>query len=156
MMTMHDSSNRGCGGDHGYTIGQYTGWLGYSYGGSFSQRQWNIFGYPQAAPFEGNYLYQDNGATGTVNPLGSSNVVMVGDPQTPGTSGGPWVIGFDPNDNADTVPNNNTNPGYVNLTNGVNSFLWTNPNYPLAINGTIFQSNNYWNLYTALLGYTCS
>jgi hypothetical protein len=155
MMTMHDSTGRGCGGDSGHTIGSITGWLGYSYGGDFSQRQWNIFGYPQAAPFEGNYLYQDNGATGTVNPLGTTNVVEVGNPQTGGTSGGPWVIGFNPNDATDPNPNNNTNPGLFNLENGVNSFKWTSPNQPLSINGTVFTQANYWNLYTYLNGIPC-
>jgi V8-like Glu-specific endopeptidase len=155
LMTMHDSTGTGCGGDRGRTIGNYTGWLGYSYGGNYSQRQWNIFGYPQAAPFEGNYLYQDNGATGQVNPLGSNNVVEAGNPQTGGTSGGPWVIGFDPNDATDPYPNNNTNPGLVNLENGVNSFIWTNPSEPLALNGTVFTQGNYWNLWLFLNSQTC-
>jgi V8-like Glu-specific endopeptidase len=155
MMTMHDSTGTGCGGDKGRTIGSYTGWLGYSYGGDFSQRQWNIFGYPQGSPFEGNYLYQDNGATGTVNPFGSTNVVEVGNPQTGGTSGGPWVIGFDPNNATDPYPNDNTNPGLKNLANGVNSFIWTRPSQPLAINGTVFTQANYWNLWVFLKSIPC-
>ncbi len=154
-MTMHDSTNTGCGGDKGRTIGSYTGWLGYSYGGSYAQRQWNIFGYPQGAPFEGNYLYQDNGATGAVNPLGSTNIVEVGNPQTGGTSGGPWVIGFDPANGTVPNPNNNTNPGLKNLANGVNSFIWTRPSQPLAINGTVFTQANFWNLYTFLKSQPC-
>jgi V8-like Glu-specific endopeptidase len=155
LMTMHDSTNTGCGGDKGRTIGSYTGWLGYSYGGDYSQRQWNIFGYPQGAPFEGNYLYQDNGATGTVNPLGSTNIVEAGNPQTGGTSGGPWVIGFDPANGTVPNPNNNTNPGLKNLANGVNSFVWTRPSQPLALNGTVFTQANFWNLYTFLLSQPC-
>jgi hypothetical protein len=155
LMTMHDSTGTGCGGDKGRTIGSITGWLGYAYGGNFSQRQWNIFGYPQESPFEGNYLYQDNGATGVVNPLGTTNVVEVGNPQTGGTSGGPWVIGFNPKDATDVNPNDNTLPGAYNLQNGVNSFVWTSPSQPLAINGTVFTQANYWNLYNDLLGYTC-
>lgn len=155
MMDMHDSTGTGCGGDRGLTIGRYTGWLGYSYGGDFSQRQWNIFGYPQAYPFDGNYLYQDNGATGAVNPFGTTNVVEAGNPQTGGTSGGPWVIGFDPNNSPDPYPNNNTNPGLANLANGVNSFIWIRPNQPLAINGTVFQQSNFWNLYTFLNSVPC-
>jgi V8-like Glu-specific endopeptidase len=156
LMAMHDSTNRGCGGNTGRTIGTYTGWLGYSYGGSYAQRQWNIFGYPQGAPFEGNYLYQDNGATGVVNPFGSTNVVEVGNPQTGGTSGGPWVIGFDPGNATDPSPNNNINPTLVNLANGVNSFIWTRPSQPLALNGTVFQQSNFWNLYTFLNAQKCS
>jgi hypothetical protein len=152
---MHDSTGTGCGGDKGKTIGSITGWLGYTYGGNYSQRQWNIFGYPQGAPFEGNYLYQDNGATGAVNPLGTTNIVEVGDPQTGGSSGGPWIIGFNPKDAKDPSPNDNTFPGYSNLENGVNSFQWTTPSEPLAINGTVFTAANYWNLYQFLLKQTC-
>jgi V8-like Glu-specific endopeptidase len=155
MMDMHDSTGTGCGGDTGRTIGSYTGWLGYSYGGDYSQRQWNIFGYPQGSPFEGNYLYQDNGATGAVNPLGSTNIVEAGNPQTGGTSGGPWVIGFDPGNATDPNPINNTNPTSKNLANGVNSFIWTKPAEPLALNGTIFQASNFWNLYTFLSSQPC-
>jgi V8-like Glu-specific endopeptidase len=156
LMAMHDSTNRGCAGNTGRTIGSYTGWLGYSYGGSYAQRQWNIFGYPQGSPFEGNYLYQDNGATGLVNPLGTTNIVEVGNPQTGGTSGGPWIIGFDPANATDPNPNNNVNPTLKNLANGVNSFVWTRPAQPLAINGTIFVQSNFWNLVTFLNAQKCS
>jgi V8-like Glu-specific endopeptidase len=149
LLSMHDSTGRGCGGDSGSVIGSYTGWLGYSYGGDFSQRQWNVFGYPQEAPFAGNNLYQDNAATGTLNPLGTTNVIEVGNPQTGGTSGGPWVIGFNPNDANTPAPNSNTNTGGFNLINGVNSFKWTNPNHPYSINGPAFQGYNFWNLYAA-------
>jgi V8-like Glu-specific endopeptidase len=148
LLSMHDSTGKGCGGDSGKVIGNYTGWLGWTYGGDYTQRQWNIFGYPQAAPFEGNYLYQDNGATGILNPLGATGIVEVGNPQTGGTSGGPWIIGFDPNDGATPAPNNNVFNG-LNLVNGVNSFQWTNPPEPLAINGPMFNSDNFENLYTA-------
>ena len=156
MMTMHDSTGTGCNGDKGKTIGTYTGWLGWTYGGNFSQRQWNIFGYPQAAPFEGNYLYNDEGATGQVNPLGSSDVVEVGNPQTGGTSGGPWVIGLDPRGTTDPNPSNNTNPGSTNLSNGVNSFKWTSPAHPLSINGTVFFEDNFDNLLTYTTGLSCT
>jgi hypothetical protein len=110
---------------------------------------------PEGSPFEGNYLYQDNGATGAVNPLGSTNIVEAGNPQTGGTSGGPWVIGFDPGNATDPNPINNTNPTSKNLANGVNSFIWTKPAEPLALNGTIFQASNFWNLYTFLRSQPC-
>ncbi len=147
FLSMHDSTGKGCGGDTGKTIGSYTGWLGYAYGGDYTQRQWNIFGYPQGAPFEGNYLYQDNGATGIVNPLGTSGIVEVGNPQTGGTSGGPWILGFNPGNATDPSPSNNLFPKNFNLANGVNSFQWTSPSEPLAINGAEFNNNNFWTLY---------
>jgi hypothetical protein len=154
IMIMHDGTGTGCGGDKGYQIGNYTGALGWTYGGDFSQRQWNQFGYPQAAPFEGNYLYQNNGATGIVNPLGSNMVVETGDPQTGGTSGGPWVIGFDPNNN--TVPSGaSNNNGGINYDNGVNSFVWTSPSQPLAMNGTVFQSANFGSLWNSAIAVAC-
>jgi hypothetical protein len=155
LLAMHDSTGTGCGGDKGQVIGNYTGWLGYSYNGDYSQRQWNIFGYPQAAPFEGNYLYQNNGATGALNPQGDNNVVEVGNPQSDGTSGGPWILGFDPNGATDPNPTNNIAPSYTNLINGVNSFKFTNPSQPLAINGPEFQTYNFWNLYTNYTHQTC-
>lgn len=155
LLSMHDNTGTGCGGDKGKTIGSFTGFLGSIYGGDYAQRQWNIFGYPQAVPFEGNYLYQDNGATGAVNPQGSTNVVQVGNPQTNGASGGPWIIGFDPGKATNVTPNNNISPSSTNVINGVNSFSWTNPAEPLSVSGTVFQSSNFWNLYTAYQAIAC-
>jgi hypothetical protein len=83
-------------------------------------------------------------------------VVEVGDPQTGGASGGPWVIGFDPNDHPDPSPANNTAPGSFNLLNGVTSFKWTSPNHPYSINGTVFVTANFWNLYTYINGLSCT
>jgi len=157
LLSMHDSTGTGCGGDKGKTIGgSYTGWLGAWYGENYSQVQFNIFGYPQEAPFEGNYLYQDNGATGALNPNGSSGIVEVGNPQTGGTSGGPWIVGFNPNNATDPSPNNTVGTGNFNMVNGVNSFQWTNPSQPYAINGPEFEQSNFWNLYTDYQTVTCS
>lgn len=154
LLSMHDNTGTGCGGDKGKQIGNYTGWLGWWYGGDYSQRQWNIFGYPQAAPFEGNYLYQDNAATGELNPFSNSGIVEVGSPQTGGTSGGPWILGFDPYEGANPTINNNITPaGDYNMVNGLNSFKWTDPNLPLTINGPEFNSNNFNNLYTDYKNY---
>jgi len=159
MFLMHDGTGTGCKGNKGKTIGYYTGAMGWVYNGNSSQIQWNQFGYPQAPPFEGNYLYQNNGATGIVNPLGSNYVVEVGDPQTGGTSGGPWVVGFNPNNGPNvetaTTPNNNFANGN-NFDNGVNSFVWTTPAQPLAMNGTVFETNNFYNLWTAIQKQTCN
>lgn len=155
FIALHDSTKTGCGGDKGYVIAHYTGSLGTTWNGSYAQRQWNAFGYPQASPFEGNYLYQDNGATGAVNPLGSTNVVEIGDPQTGGCSGGPWVIGFDPYRGAGPSPNNNVITG-TNFLNGVNSFEWTSPSEPLAINGTVFVTANFINLVSAYNTYSAT
>jgi len=155
MMLMHDSAGTGCKGNKGKTIAYYTGALGWVYGGSNAQSQWNIFGYPQASPFEGNYLYQDNGATGALDPEGTSNIIQVGNPQTGGTSGGPWIIGFNPNNATDPNPNNNFVNGN-NYINGLNSFQWTTPSQPYAINGPAFQSFNFDVLLNYTEGLTCN
>ena len=82
-------------------------------------------------------------------------MVEIGDPQTGGTSGGPWVIGFDPGSAKTGAVSNNLING-TNFDSAVNSFVWTNPNQPLAINGTVFEQNNFYNLYTYALSLTCS
>jgi V8-like Glu-specific endopeptidase len=158
FLSMHDHDGKGCGGSTGSAqIGAYTGWLGWWYGGwdgNYVQRQWNIFGYPQASPFEGNYLYEDNGATGQLDPQGADGIVEVGNPQTGGTSGGPWILGFDPYQGANPTVNNNLTPaGDYNMINGVNSFKWTSPNHPLSINGAEFNTDNFSNLYTDYQNY---
>ncbi|MBV8553347.1 MAG: trypsin-like serine protease [Acidobacteriaceae bacterium] len=156
FLQLNDDRGYGCNGSSGgYPIGAYTGWLGYAYGGDYSQRQWDVFGYPQAAPFNGSYQYDDEAATGVLNPLGAANIVEIGNPQTGGTSGGPWVLGLDPEAQADPVPTNNVWPTLTNLANGLNSFKWTNPNQPEAINGPAFFQYNFWNLYVYYVGQSC-
>ena len=155
MMQMNDHGGSGCNGSSGSSpIGDYTGWFGWYYGGDFTQRQWDVFGYPQASPFAGNHMYQDEAATGAVNPLGYNNVIEIGNPQTGGTSGGPWIIGLDPKGATDPAPTNNSVSG-GNFVNGLNSFKWTSPNQPLAINGPEFEGYNFLNLLTAYNGLSC-
>ena len=152
---MYDHDGAGCNGSDGSpTIGSYTGWFGWYYGGSFTQRQWDVFGYPQASPFSGNKMFQDEAATGAVNPLGYNNVIEIGNPQTGGTSGGPWIIGLDPQGVTDPSPSNNSISG-TNFVNGLNSFKWTSPNQPLAINGPEFESYNFSALLTDYNGISC-
>ncbi len=156
FMQVNDDRGSGCGGSSGGTpIGSYTGWLGYTYGGDYSQRQWDIFGYPAAPPFGGAYQWDDEAATGTLNPLGATNIIEVGNPQTGGTSGGPWVIGLSPAGLPVQNDGNNQAPTYTNLVNGLNSFKWTNPDHPNSINGPAFYSYNFWNLYTYFAGLSC-
>ena len=127
FMQLDDDRGYGCNGSSGgRPIGSYTGWFGYTYGGDFSERQWDIIGYPAELPFGGNHQWDDEAATGNAKPFGTTNVIEVGNPQTGGTSGGPWVIGFDPQ-SLPATDGNNTAAGYANLVNGLNSFKWTNP-----------------------------
>jgi V8-like Glu-specific endopeptidase len=156
LMQMNDLDGAGCNGSDGsHTLGSYTGYLGYLYGGDYTQRQWDVFGYPQASPFDGNHMYQDEAATGTLNPFGTTNIVEIGNPQTGGTSGGPWIIGFNPKKATDPAPTNNTSGSASNRANGLNSFQWTSPSQPYAINGPEFLSYNFNALFTAYKALSC-
>jgi V8-like Glu-specific endopeptidase len=157
LMQMNDADGAGCNGSDGSkTLGNYTGYLGWMYGGDYTQRQWDVFGYPQASPFDGNHMYQDEAATGLLNPFGNNNIVEIGNPQTGGTSGGPWIIGFNPNHATDPAPSNNTtNKSGGNYANGLNSFQWTSPSQPYAINGPAFLGYNMNALFTAYKKLSC-
>jgi len=97
---------------NGNPIGNVVGWLGYSYGASYSQ-YFRALGYPQAAPFNGawNY-YVDSNSAGTDAPGGylAPNTNSINSDATGGASGGPWVIGW----------------GGVNQLNSVNSYKYGN------------------------------
>lgn len=125
-------------------IESFTGYLGYKYGGSYDNRHFDDFGYPQAAPFNGKVMVQCEAATGVVNSLGVANTVEIGCDQTGGTSGGPWLDTFVPGVS-----------GANNYAASVNSFRWVSPNRPLAINGPQFMTANFLNLLTYISGLAC-
>jgi len=129
-----DDVGTGCGGSDGLPIETYTGFLGTTWGGSYASRQWNEFGYPAAAPYNGNRLIEAQSSTGAEDQFGEVDTVEVGNPMTGGASGGPWILGFDPVGGG--------NPG-GNLANGVNSFKWTNPSRPLGMNSPKFFDDNF-------------
>jgi len=157
FIQLFDHNHSGCGGSSNTPpIESYTGYLGYTYNGDFSQRQWAIFGYPAATnsvdhnPFNGNWMIRSDAATGQVASFGYTNTTEVGSDQTGGTSGGPWIIGYSPAVNS-TFCANNTYPGTgthggCDYVNSVNSFKFTNPDHSLAINGPQFQTYNFLNL----------
>jgi V8-like Glu-specific endopeptidase len=140
FIQLYDDNNTGCGGSSGTNpIENFTGYLGYSYGGSYEKRHWDEFGYPQGAPFTGNFLIQSESSTGALNVFGQTDTVEVGNSQTGGTSGGPWILGF----------------RSTNYANGVNSYRWTNPNHAQAINSPQFHQYNFFNLLTGALAISC-
>jgi V8-like Glu-specific endopeptidase len=156
FLQLNDATGFGCNGSSGtLPIWNYTGSLGaWIFGnvGQYATIQEDLFGYPQAAPFNGNTMFQDEAIVGTTNPNGTANIVELGNPQTGGTSGGPWIVGLDPN----SAPNGTNNTGnFTNLTTGLNSFKWILPNQPLAINGPAFLIYNLWNLYTGYSKLPC-
>jgi len=149
FLALNDHNGQGCDNSTGSkSIGHYTGWLGNWYGEDYSQLQWSLFGYPTTNPFNGNYLYQDNAATAALNPFGFSGTVGVGNPQAGGITGGPWVLGFDPNNASSSVPVDNINAN-KNLINSVISYK--SASYPLMVVGPEFESNNFSNLYGGYL-----
>jgi V8-like Glu-specific endopeptidase len=170
FLALHDADGQGCNGDSGtQPIEHYTGFLGYTYNGNYAQRQWTVLGYPAELntddnnPFNGNWEIRTEAATGNVNDnLGGNftNTIEIGSDQTGGTSGGPWIIGFNPGGpknfkfgSNNTFVANSSNDG--NYANSVNSFKFTNPEHGLAINGPEFDDYNFLNLLTAYNGITC-
>ena len=86
------------------------------------------FGYPQAAPFNGQYLYRADGGTGD---QGDGTIYMYSG-LTGGSSGGPWLRNYD------------GNWGYVN---GHNDFIYTaSPNWMYSP----YYGNQVANLYNAV------
>jgi V8-like Glu-specific endopeptidase len=114
-----------CGTVHCQSIGSYTGHLGFAWNWSEDQN-WYAFGYPQAAPFDGNYIVLSNSEFGYEdsdgNNQGAANSMAMGSDQTGGSSGGPWVWQF----------------GTGNYVNGHNDWKWSN--LPNAMNSPYFGS----------------
>jgi V8-like Glu-specific endopeptidase len=149
FLQLNDAAGYGCNGSSGtLPIWSYTGSLGVWIFGDVSQYttiQEDVLGYPQSSPFSGDNMYDDAAIVGTTNPLGTSNIVELGNPQTAGATGGPWIVGLNPNGAANGT-NNTLNA--TNIITGLNSFHWTSPSQPLPINGPAFLTYNVWNLYS--------
>jgi hypothetical protein len=166
FIQLADKAGYGCNGSSGTPpIEAYTGFLGWAYGGSYAQRQWTIVGFPaqkaaDGAPFDGKFLIRTDAATGHINDdIGGdfTNTVEVGSNQTGGTSGGPWIIGYNPAAKAKVKYSGNNLFGSPsgNWANGVNSFKFTSPSHPLAINGPEFFDYNFYNLLVFAQGLAC-
>jgi hypothetical protein len=135
-----DDDGVGCGGSAGGNpIENYTGFLGTIWAGNPGNepvRHYHVLGYPQGAPFTGNWMVQTDASTGDFDFLNITDTIGIGSDQTGGTSGGPWIIGFD------TGSNPAGNPG-TNQANGLNSYVWVNPARPMEINGPQFKDYNF-------------
>jgi V8-like Glu-specific endopeptidase len=86
-----------CGTVNCTSIANITGYLGYLWGASYNQNH-TSFGYPQAAPFDGNYIVVCNSQFGytdsTADPQGGPALSSIGCDMTGGSSGGPWIVAF--------------------------------------------------------------
>jgi V8-like Glu-specific endopeptidase len=83
-------------------IGNFTGWLGFAYvnvaeGTSEAfNTHYMSFGYPQAAPFNGQKIHVCASSLGYADPAtaGGQDSKAIGCDMTGGSSGGPWIIGI--------------------------------------------------------------
>lgn len=87
------------------------GFLGYLANVSRNQH-WHAFGYPAASPFNGRKMTVCAASYAT-NDSGSPNPIGIGCDMTGGSSGGPWMVSYNP----DTS-------GAVNYINGLNSYKY--------------------------------
>jgi V8-like Glu-specific endopeptidase len=80
----------------GQILGNRTGWAGFAWNQSTDQ-QFVAFGYPAAAPYNGNLMVTDIGASAVLDTgIGGagSAPIGIGNPMTGGSSGGGWFIGW--------------------------------------------------------------
>jgi hypothetical protein len=107
-MTMDTSSSTG------RTLGQAVGWDGFAWNYPVNE-QFVAFGYPAAAPYNGNNLIEDIGSTAgqdSISGADSTEPIAIGNPMTGGSSGGAWNIDW-----------TTAGPGYID---GHNDYKYTN------------------------------
>lgn len=92
-------------------LGSTLGWLGVAYNMLETTQVYAQYGYPAESPYDGSTLYINAALVGSyATAEGSPAPIGIGTSMTPGSSGGPWIIG-------DT---------YVN---GVTSFAYSSCSY---------------------------
>jgi V8-like Glu-specific endopeptidase len=116
-------------------IGNFTGWLGFAFvnvaeGTSESfNTHFMAFGYPQAAPFNGQKIHVCAAPLAYVDAAvaGGQDSKSIGCDMTGGSSGGPWIIGISrhPNQIGGIPP-----PGLQNAVFGHNDWRHDDPNTP--------------------------
>jgi V8-like Glu-specific endopeptidase len=108
-----------CGTVHCGPVANTTGYLGVAWNQGEDQN-FTAFGYPQASPFDGNYIVVSQSEfgyeTSSGNNDGGPNSIAIGNDMTGGSSGGPWILGF----------------GGGNWVNGHNDWKWNS--LPQAMN----------------------
>ncbi len=112
---------------NGRSIGSTVGYLGFL-ANATRVLHWMDFGYPQAAPFAGQYLHLNAASHARDDGNFSPNPIGIGSDLTGGSSGGPWIYRFD------------QYAGAYNYVNGVNSYKYINPNQPYQMYSPYFGS----------------
>jgi len=118
----------------GLTLPAAVGTLGFSWNQS-RQQHWSEFGYPQGAPFNGQWMVvcESSHATDDTAISGAgADPQGVGCDMTGGSSGGPWVIGWKNQTGATPLPGG----GFVN---GHNDYKYTT-SQPLAMYSPYFDT----------------
>jgi hypothetical protein len=133
-------------------ISKVVGGMGFSWNWSRDQF-WQDFGYPSESPYNGAYLvvtsaehrYDVTNPNGTAGADPGQQDDSIGSSQTPGFSGGPWVLGFG-------IPSGNDPINHMNYINGNNSYYFTSGGpgggneYGVEIQSPYYETNacNFW------------
>jgi|WetSurMetagenome_2_1015567.scaffolds.fasta_scaffold01293_12 hypothetical protein len=121
----------------GKKLSQVVGWLGIMTSADRLQH-WTQLGYPAAAPFAGNKMWQTEASYNGQDAPGCEAPYTTGKGfgQTGGSSGGPWIVKYTPGVG-----------GSTNYANSVTSYIYTAE--PKQIFGPYFDSLTYymWNKY---------
>lgn len=115
----------------GVTLANTVGDAGFAWNQSRDQ-DFTDFGYPQAAPFSGNFMIECNAAHGADVSVGGAGQAAtgIGCDMTGGSSGGSWSIGWGGNTTGPTGL-------FVGFINGHNDFKFSNQ--PLAMYSPYFD-----------------
>lgn len=104
-----------CDRADGARLQQVVGAIGFLANGPRNQH-WNAFGYPAAAPFNGQTLHTCQAAR-ALDDEGSPRTVGIGCNMNGGSSGGPWIVDFARQSQAGNYLNGITSYGYSDLPN---------------------------------------
>ena len=96
-------------------------------------------------------MVQSESSTADYDLFNVTDTVEVGNDETGGASGGPWVVGWDQGSAPGNPP---AFPG-GNFANGLNSFKWTSPARPLEMGGPQFKDYNFNQLRLFAEGLAC-
>jgi V8-like Glu-specific endopeptidase len=122
----------------GKKLSQKVGYLGFAWDYPRVQH-WNMLGYPSVSPFDGKYMYATEASYSNEDGENLPPTTGIGTDQTPGCSGGPWILKFGPNGTQ----------GVENMVNGVNSYFYNSE--PKRMYSPYFDTWVKKNLYTPAL-----